>query len=107
MGRRRHARPGAERGAAGEWRKSLVRLANRRKARSAAGAVYRRRNIGRAQETRRRDPATRLRIRALYTDRSMDADDGVSEKCQRHHTRPGLFDVERGKGVTPRVYALF
>ena len=58
------------------------------------------------QETRRRDPAARLRGRTLYSDRPMDADDRVPQKRQGRRTRPGLFHVECRKNLTPPARAI-
>src|SRR5260370_9704724 len=53
----------------------------------------------RAQKDRSRDPGTRLRIRALYSDRAMAVEDRPSQGRQRHNHRPGILYVERREGV--------
>src|SRR5437660_11379504 len=47
------------------------------------------------QTARRHDPGTRLRGRALSSDRTMEAGDRLSQEPERHHPGASLSDVER------------
>ena len=100
LDRRRYARPDPEPAAAQQRQERLVRLADRRQDRGIA------RRMGQGERSRRppryrcTDPTTRLRNRALYSDRSVHAKDRLSQQHQRAHHRARDRDVERREDLT-------
>ena len=98
--RRRDAQPLAQPAASGQWRQSVVRLAERRQARRITRRVAASQRQRDPPGDRRQGPAARLRNRALHPDRAIFAEDRLPQEPEGHHHRPGVVHVERREDLT-------